>query len=123
MKEKIKAAYAKSKKGDDNKDRELNLDDDKKMHVFVETSSVSSFKYTYFNDAKDNDSLVLGKIENQIIPNLYKVDLNASKTVPAGDYIQKDGLVLNVCICDDATISKLEEMDPTLKKLRATVVQ
>lgn len=67
--------------------------------------------------------MVLGKIENQIIPNLYKVDLDASKTVQAGDYIQKDGLVLHVCICDDQMIRKLEEQDPTLKKLRATVVQ
>ena len=123
MKDKIKEAYANSQKAAPNEESELNLDDHKKMHVFVETSSVYSVRQNYFNDAKDNDSVVLGKIENHNIPNLYKVDLDASKTVQAGDYIQKDGLVLHVCICDDQTIGKLEEQDPTLKKLRATVVQ
>ena len=123
MKDKIKEAYANSQKAAPHEESELNLDDHIKMHVFVETSSVYSVRQNYFNDAKDNDSVVLGKIENQIIPNLYKVDLEASKTVQAGDYIQKDGLVLHVCIFDDQKIRKLVELDPTLKKLRATVVQ
>lgn len=80
MKDKIKEAYANSKNPDqiENDDSEFNLDDPKKMHVFVETSSVSSVRQNCFNDAKDNDSVVLVKIENQDIPNLYKVDLDVS---------------------------------------------
>lgn len=44
MKDKIKEAYANSQKAAPNEESELNLDDHKKMHVFVETSSAYSVR-------------------------------------------------------------------------------